>query len=100
MRIYRPFGEFLDHVGMRLTGPMSFRFILQPLVATLLGIRDGLNDARAGRPPYLWDLIVRPEGRRRQIEQAVESLAKPIIVAIIVDAMGLQFTVTLLFPKK
>ena len=44
---------FLEDIPRRLTGPGRFRFVLQPLIATLLGIRGGLVDARAGRPPYL-----------------------------------------------
>lgn len=36
----------------RTTGPMMFRFILQPLMAMFYAYRDGLLDARSGRPPY------------------------------------------------
>jgi hypothetical protein len=44
---------FFAHLLARLSGPGAFRFVLQPLVAVLLGIRDGRADAKAGRPPYL-----------------------------------------------
>jgi hypothetical protein len=56
---------FLEDIPQRLTGPGRFRFVLQPLVATLLGIRSGRADARAGRPPYLQGLspIASPGGR-------------------------------------
>src|SRR5262245_41769651 len=49
--------SFLEDIPKRLTGPGRFRFILQPLVATVLGIRSGRADARAGRPPYLKGLL-------------------------------------------
>ena len=45
-----------DLVG-RLSGPMAFRFILQPAMATLFAIRAGLTDAREGRPFYLWTIL-------------------------------------------
>ena len=48
---------FLEDIPRRLTGPGRFRFVLQPLIATLLGIRSGLADARAGRPPYLYGVL-------------------------------------------
>ena len=48
---------FFEDLPKRLTGPGSFRFIFQPIVAILLGMRDGLLDARAGRPPYLYSLL-------------------------------------------
>src|SRR5215469_13148771 len=33
----------------RVSAPMKFRFVLQPLMAALVAIRDGRKDARAGR---------------------------------------------------
>jgi hypothetical protein len=45
--------EFLEDLPRRLTGPGRFRFVFQPPVATLIGVRAGRGDARAGRPPYI-----------------------------------------------
>jgi hypothetical protein len=38
--------DFIEGIPKRLAGPGRFRFILQPLVAIILGIRNGLADAR------------------------------------------------------
>jgi hypothetical protein len=38
----------------RTDARMRFRFILQPLMAAIVAIRDGLNDARIGNVPYFW----------------------------------------------
>jgi hypothetical protein len=46
-RIYLFSRDFLAEIPERFTGPGRLRFILQPLMATLVGIRDGLADARA-----------------------------------------------------
>src|SRR5439155_11200783 len=51
---------FLEDIPRRLTGPGRLRFILQPLTAIVLGIRSGLADARAGRPPYLYGCCFTP----------------------------------------
>ena len=48
-----------DMVG-RLTGPMTFRLILQPVMATLFATLDGIKDARVGRPPLLLDNLHAP----------------------------------------
>jgi hypothetical protein len=88
MATYSSFAQFLEDLVSRLTGPMHFRLILQPLVAIALGIRDGLKDARAGRPPFVTDLIVRPEGRKRQLKRGLQALIKPLIIAIILDAIA------------
>ena len=92
MATYSSFAQFLEHLVARLTGPMHFRLILQPLVAIALGIRDGLKDARAGRPPFVTDLIVRPEGRKRQLKRALQALVKPIVIAIILLLMAYFLT--------
>ncbi len=88
MQIYHSFGQLAQDLVMRLTGPLSFRFILQPLVALVLGARDGVLDAKAGRPPYVWGLIFHPEGRARQISRGLATLGKPIIVAVVIDAVA------------
>jgi hypothetical protein len=44
--------SFAEGLARRLSGPASFRFILQPLVATIAGIRDGVSDAKLRLPPY------------------------------------------------
>ena len=46
-----------DDLGSRLTGPLSFRLILQPAMALFFGIRDGVKDARNKRSPYSWSLL-------------------------------------------
>jgi lipopolysaccharide export LptBFGC system permease protein LptF len=80
--------QFVDDLAARLTGAMSFRFILQPAIAVLLGIRDGLLDARAGTPPFIADLLFRPRHRARQFQAALHRLLSPILVAIVLDAIA------------
>ena len=36
---------------------LALRFLLQPTISTILAIRDGLRDARTGRPPYFWTVM-------------------------------------------
>ena len=38
-----------ENLGDRVGGPMTFRIILQPVMATLLAVRAGLQDAREER---------------------------------------------------
>ena len=37
----------------RPSGPMTFRFFLQPSMATIAALHDGISDARSGRSPFL-----------------------------------------------
>ena len=69
----------------RVGGPMTFRLILQPLMATLLAVRAGLKDARAGRPPYLWTLITDPTQRVDLLREGWRSIARVFILAVVMD---------------
>lgn len=41
-----------DTLDAMLHGPGRARFILQPLIAIILGVKDGRFDVVAGRPAY------------------------------------------------
>ena len=56
--------RFFENLVDRVSGPMQFRLILQPLMAIIFAIRDGRKDAREGRAPYSWQLFTDPEHRR------------------------------------
>ena len=51
------FNRMINDLFSRLDGPLHFRFFLQPAMATFFAIRDGLHDAREGRPAYFWSLF-------------------------------------------
>lgn len=72
----------------RLDGPMHFRFIIQPVVAALLGARAGLRDARVGEPPLLVALVRREHRarRRERLRHAWSDIGKVFIVAATLDA--------------
>jgi hypothetical protein len=78
---------FLEDIPKRLTGPGRFRFILQPLIATILGIRSGLVDARAGRPPYLLGLVTGREQRRELARDGLRSIANLLLMGILLDSV-------------
>jgi hypothetical protein len=45
---------------------MAFRFYLQPTMAILFAIRDGLHDARGGEPAYFWSLFTADRRERHE----------------------------------
>jgi len=77
--------RFVDDMVARLHGPGRLRFILQPLTAIVLGARDGVKDARAGNPPFLWDLFFRSSNRSRLVRSALASVRDLVAVAILLD---------------
>lgn len=79
--IARGWEGLMDRVG----GPMTFRLILQPLMATLLAVRAGLKDAREGRPPYLWTLLTDSSQRVDLLREGWRSIARVFFLAILMD---------------
>jgi hypothetical protein len=90
--------RFLEDLPKRLTGPGRFRFILQPAVAVFLGIRAGISDARARRPPYIMGILVDPQGRRALLKEAFEQLAVLIAMSILLDAISQFLILHEVFP--
>jgi len=80
--------QFVQDLPRRLTGPGRLRFLFQPLVAILIGIRAGRGDARAGRPPYFLALIAHPQHRRRLLGETARELANVVLLGILLDAVS------------
>jgi hypothetical protein len=77
--------RIVENLGDRLVGPMSFRFILQPVVASIFAVVSGLQDARLGRPPYLWSVLTAPANRASLIREGWTRIGKVFLVAIVLD---------------
>jgi hypothetical protein len=91
-RIYLFSWEFLADLPARFTGPGRLRFILQPTVAIILGIRGGFADARAGRPPYVMGLLFDPLHRREYLRTGLAAVRDIVAVGIILDVVA-QFLI-------
>ena len=74
-------------IAARPEGPLALRFYLQPLMAMLLALRDGLADAREGRPAYFWALFTDRAHRRELLRDGWRSVGKVFIVAIVLDTV-------------
>jgi hypothetical protein len=77
--------NLIEGVLLRLAGPMSFRFLMQPLMAIFFAIFDGRKDAHEGRAPYFWALFSEPEHRREMLLSGWKSVGKVFIIAVILD---------------
>jgi hypothetical protein len=76
-----------DTIEAMLRGPGSLRFLVQPLLAIALGIRDGRRDAAAGRPPYVSGVLFARATRKEELMTGLQALAKPLALAVILDAL-------------
>jgi hypothetical protein len=79
--------RFWDQLIARESGPLAFRLILQPIMASILAIRDGLKDVRAGRPLYTWTLLTDPAHRASYLREGLKRVSRVIVFALIMDAI-------------
>ena len=90
----------LTNLAARVGGPMTFRIILQPLMASIFAFRDGLKDAREGRAPYLWTLITDPSQRVDLIRQGWAAVGRVFILAIVMDVIYQLIVVGWIYPLE
>ena len=85
--IYLFSSEFFADIPRRLSGPGRFRFVLQPLIAVILGIRSGLSDAREGRPPYLYAVLFHRHLRGELLRSGFATVINLMLMGILMDAV-------------
>ena len=79
--------RIMHNLAERVTGPMHFRLLLQPGMATFFAIRDGLKDARECKPPYFWGLFTDKGEREAMVKNGWKSVGKVFILAIVLDVI-------------
>lgn len=90
--------RILTNVSDRVGGPMTFRIILQPLMATLLAIRAGMKDAQTGRPPYFWTILTNPSQRGDLMREGWKSVARVFFLAIVMDFIYQLIVLNWIYP--
>jgi hypothetical protein len=73
------------NLSERPSGPLAFRFLLQPAMSAALAVRDGVRDARQGTTPYLWSIVFDSGNRAAHIRQGLQATSKVILLAVILD---------------
>ena len=77
--------RFWDEMISRRSGPLAFRFILQPVMASILAVRDGIKDAHNNRSPYLWTILYDPDRRGGRLHEGMVAVARVLILGIVMD---------------
>lgn len=79
--------RFVENLSDRISGPMKLRLLLQPLMASVLAIRSGLQDAKAGKPAYFWALLDQSSHRRDMLRNGWKSIGKVFLIALALDVV-------------
>lgn len=75
----------VDNLFARLDGPLHFRFIVQPLMASIFAVIDGVRDAKAGKPAYFWAMIFNPGHREELLRGGWKHVGKIFALAVALD---------------
>lgn len=78
---------FFETIVRDLGGKGQFRLMLQPLAAVILGVRLGIADADAGKPPFLNRLITHRHQRWKIFEESLSDAVFPLVVALVMDGI-------------
>jgi hypothetical protein len=96
--IYSLSSRLLEDIPKRLTGPGRFRFLLQPAMAILLGIRGGIGDARAGNPPFMFGILFHGSRRSAMLKHAFSQLSVLIAMSILLDLIAQLLILREVYP--
>ena len=77
--------RFWSELVGRLTGPLTFRLILQPVMGVINATRDGVKDARKGRPPYSWTMLTNSSERVHLLEEGWTAELRVIVLGVVMD---------------
>ena len=94
------FSRIIEDLVGRVSGPMQFRLILQPVMAAFFAIRSGLKDAKASKPPYFWALFTNPDSRADMVRDGWKSVGRVFIFAIVMDAIYQLIVIRWFYPGE
>jgi len=77
----------LEEYFLRLDGPMHFRFVMQPLMASIIAVRAAIQDAKAGRPAYLWAALTDVACRKQLLQGGWKDMRLPLVIAVTLDVI-------------
>jgi hypothetical protein len=92
--------RIVENLIARLSGPMHFRIILQPLMAVIFAIIDGVKDARTGKPPHFWAIFFDSGHRKEHIKNGWKSVSKIFILAVILDIVYQLKVIHRIYPGE
>jgi hypothetical protein len=92
--------QFWHDLVERPDGPTRFRFVLQPLMASIVAIRDGLKDARSGRSPYFATVLGNSQERIGRLREGLNATARIIALGLVMDVIYQAVVFKTFYPDQ
>jgi hypothetical protein len=94
------YARIWQNIVERPSGPMMFRFILQPVMAAIAALFDGIKDARTGRSPYFWTVLTDPDKRAGRVREGIISTARVILLGLAMDTIYQATVLKTFYPGE
>ena len=92
--------QFWHDLVERPDGPMRFRFVLQPVMAAIVAIRDGREDARSGRSPYFATVLGNSRERAGRLREGLNATARIIALGLVMDVIYQAIVFNTFYPDQ
>jgi hypothetical protein len=77
-------GRGFEQLLGRGSGPLHLRLLITPTIVTILAIRAGVKDARAGHSTFLWS---NKAERRDLIRSGWKDIGRVFVLAVVLDTV-------------
>jgi hypothetical protein len=77
--------RFWTDVFGRLHGPMTLRFYLQPTLALVAALKDGIKDVRSGHKAFFWTALRDPTQRSGRLREGLASTSQMALIGLAMD---------------
>jgi hypothetical protein len=79
--------RFWNNIFGRVDGPMSLRFLLQPTMALIAALPDGIRDARYGHSAFFWTVWRDPTQHGGRLREGLIAVARIVLIGISIDTV-------------
>jgi hypothetical protein len=79
--------RFWSDIFGRLSGPMTLRFYLQPTLAFVAALKDGIKDARLGHKAFFWSTYSDPTLQRGRLREGLMATSQMVLVGLAIDTI-------------
>jgi hypothetical protein len=79
--------RFWADIADRLHGPMTFRFYLQPTMALIAALHDGVRDARLGHKAFFWTALWDKTQERGRLREGLIATSRIALLGLGMDTL-------------
>src|SRR5262245_64063597 len=79
--------QFWADLFGRLSGPMTLRFYLQPTLAFVAALKDGIKDARFGHKAFFWTALRDPAQQRGRLREGLMAVSQMMLMGFAMDTV-------------